>query len=80
MSDTTQSTQTPGPGAAPPRRLFFKRAAIATAIAGTHTCAPAPRHLAITQTRWATCAAGKPVVQGPHGTGARPQAHKSSHS
>ena len=34
MSDTTQSTQTPGPSEAPPRRLFFKRAAIATAIAG----------------------------------------------
>jgi Spy/CpxP family protein refolding chaperone len=34
MSDTTQSTQTPGPSEAPPRRLFFKRAAIATAVAG----------------------------------------------
>jgi len=60
--------------------ITMASATIATAIAGTHTCAPAPRRLAITQTRWATCAAGKPVVQGPHGTGARPQAHKSSHS
>src|SRR5262245_13513274 len=34
MSDTTQSTQIPGPGEAHPRRLFFKRAAVATAIAG----------------------------------------------
>jgi periplasmic protein CpxP/Spy len=34
MSDTTQSPQTPDPSKAHPRRLFFKRAAIATAIAG----------------------------------------------
>jgi protein CpxP len=34
MNDTTQSPQTPGPSEAHPRRLFFKRAAIATAIAG----------------------------------------------
>jgi periplasmic protein CpxP/Spy len=34
MSDTTQSPETSGSGAEHPRRHFFKRAAIATAVAG----------------------------------------------
>ena len=48
--------------------LIMASATVATAIAGTHACAPAPRHPAVTQTRWATCAAGK-TVEGSHGTG-----------
>ena len=60
--------------------IMFASATIATAIAGTHTCAPAPSRPAITQTRWATCAAGKMVVQGSHSTGRPATGHKSSHS
>jgi hypothetical protein len=60
--------------------ITMASATIATAIAGTHACAPAPRRPAITQTRWATCAGGKTVVQGPHSTGRPATGHKSSHS
>ena len=66
--------------------ITMASATVAAAAAGAHTCASAPRHLAITQTRWATCAASKTAVKGPHSTG-RPATghspatgHKSSHS
>jgi hypothetical protein len=49
--------------------VVMASATIATAIAGTHTCSPAPHRPAVTQTRWATCAAGKTAVQGSHSTG-----------
>jgi hypothetical protein len=60
--------------------IMMASAAIATAIAGTHSCAAASSRPAITQTRWATCAAGKTVVQGSHGTGRPAAGQKSSHS
>jgi hypothetical protein len=54
---------------------------VVTAVAGTHPCSSAPRRPAVTQTRWATCAAGAVVVQGPHSTGRNPATgHKSSQS
>jgi hypothetical protein len=59
--------------------IMFASATIATAIAGTHTCTPAASRPAITQTRWATCAAGKTGVQGSHSTGRPATGHKSSH-
>jgi len=61
--------------------IVMASATVFTAIAGTHPCAAAPRRPAATQSRWATCTAGKPVVQGPHGTGRNPATgQKSSHS
>jgi len=66
--------------------IMMASATIAAAIAGTHTCAPAPTRPPVTQTRWATCAASKTAVKGPHSTG-RPATghspatgHRSSHS
>ena len=59
--------------------LIMASATVATALAGTHACASAPRHPAVTQTRWATCAAGQTVVEGSHSTG-RPATGKTSHS
>jgi hypothetical protein len=60
--------------------LIMASATVATAaLAGTHACAPAPRHPAVTQTRWATCAASKTAVDGSHSTG-RPATGKTSHS
>jgi hypothetical protein len=52
---------------------------VVTAMAGTRSCAAAPRRPPATQTRWATCAAGRTVVQqGSHGTGSSPAAgHRS---
>ena len=48
-------------------------ATAATAITGTQTCAAAPRRPPATETRWATCAASRTVVQpGAHGTGSSP--------
>jgi len=58
--------------------LIMASATIATALAGTHACAPAPPHPAVTQTRWATCAADQ-TVEGSHSTG-RPATGKTSHS
>src|SRR5215472_4868384 len=52
--------------------IVMASATVVTAVAGTHSCTPAPRHAAVIQTRWATCAASKTVVQGPHGTGRKP--------
>ena len=61
--------------------IIMASATVVTAIAGTHSCAPAPRRPAATQTRWATCAASGTVVQGPHITGRNPAtSDKSSHS
>jgi hypothetical protein len=51
--------------------IMMASATIVTAIAGTHSCSPAPHRPAITQTRWATCAARKTVVEGSQGTGRR---------
>jgi len=59
--------------------LIMASATIATALAGTHACAPALRHPAVTQTRWATCAAGKTAVPGSHST-RRAATGKTSHS
>src|SRR5262249_21775798 len=45
-------------GVVPPVLLIMMASAtIATAMAGSRTCAPAPRRPAVTQSRWATCAA-----------------------
>jgi hypothetical protein len=57
-------------------------ATVATAMAGTQGCSAAPRRTPAAQTRWATCAAGRTVVQqGSHGTGSGPAAgHRSPHS
>ena len=60
--------------------IMFASATIATAIAGTHTCAPASSRPAITQTRWATCAAGKTGRTGLPRTGRPATSHKSSQS
>ena len=66
-------------GVLPVLLLIMASATVATAaLAGTHACAPAPRHPAVTQTRWATCAAGQ-TVEGSHSTG-RPATGKTSHS
>ena len=59
--------------------IVMASATIATALAGTRSCSPAPHRLAITQTRWATCAASKTAVVGSHNTG-RPATGKTSHS
>jgi hypothetical protein len=56
--------------------IMMASATIATAIAGTHSCAPAPTRPPVTQTRWATCAAGKTVMPGSHGTGRLATGHK----
>jgi hypothetical protein len=58
--------------------IMMASATIASAIAGTHSCSPAPHRPAITQTRWGTCAAGKTVVAGSHSTGRPATGHKSS--
>jgi hypothetical protein len=61
--------------------IIMASATVVTAIAGTHPCAPAPRHPAATQTRWATCAASGTVVPGSHSTGHKPDTgYKTSHS
>jgi hypothetical protein len=60
--------------------ITMASATVATAIAGTHACAPAPSRPAVTQTRWATCAAGKTVVHGPRSTVRPVTGHRSSHS
>ena len=60
--------------------IMMASATVATAAASAHTCASAPRRPAITQTRWATCAAGKTAVKGPHSTGRPATGHKSSPS
>ena len=66
-------------GVLPVLLLIMASATVATAaLAGTHACAPAPPHPAVTQTRWATCAAGQ-TVEGSHSTG-RPATGKTSHS
>jgi hypothetical protein len=52
--------------------IVMASATVVTAVAGTHSCAPAPRRPAVIQTRWATCAAGRTVVQGPHGAAHKP--------
>ena len=52
--------------------IIMASATVVTAIAGTHPCAPAPRRPAVTQTRWATCAASGTVVPGAHSTGSKP--------
>jgi hypothetical protein len=52
--------------------IVMASATVATAIAGTHSCAPASRRPAVIHTRWATCAASGTVVQGPHSTGRKP--------
>jgi hypothetical protein len=59
--------------------IAMASATVATAIAGTQTCAAAPRRPPAAQTRWATCAAGRTVVQqGSHGTGSGPASgHRS---
>ena len=57
--------------------IMMASATIAAAIAGTHTCAPAPTRPPVTQTRWATCAAGKTVMPGSHRTGRPATGHKS---
>jgi hypothetical protein len=44
--------------------IIMASAAVVTAVAGTHSCAPTPLRPAVTQTRWATCAASGTVVQG----------------
>jgi hypothetical protein len=60
--------------------IIMASATVATAAAGAHTCASAPRRLAITQTRWATCAASKTAVKGPHSTGRPGHRPQTSHS
>jgi hypothetical protein len=61
--------------------IIMASATVVTAIAGTHPCAPAPRRPALTQTRWATCAASGAVGQGSHSTGHNPATgYKTSHS
>ena len=60
--------------------IIMASATVVTAVAGTHSCAPAPRRPAVIQTRWATCAAGRPVVNGSHSTGRPATGHKSSPS
>jgi hypothetical protein len=53
--------------------IAMASATVATAIAGTQTCSPAPRRPPATETRWATCASNRTVVlQGAHGTGSSP--------
>jgi len=53
--------------------IAMASATVAAAMAGTSTCAAAPRRPPATGTRWATCAAGRTVVQqGSHGTGSSP--------
>ena len=53
--------------------IAMASATVATAMVGTQTCAAAPRRPPAAQTRWATCAAGRTVVQqGAHGTGSSP--------
>ncbi|HEY1345884.1 MAG TPA: hypothetical protein VGF54_12910 [Streptosporangiaceae bacterium] len=53
--------------------IAMASATVATAIAGRQTCASAPRRPPATETRWATCAANRTVVQqGAHGTGTSP--------
>ena len=56
--------------------LMMASAAVAAALAGTRSCSQAPHRPAITQTRWATCAADKTVVEGSHS----PATGKTSHS
>src|SRR5215475_12169776 len=60
--------------------IMMASATIATAIAGTHACPAAPTRPVVTQTRWATCAAGKTVVGGAHGAVRPVTGHKSPHS
>jgi len=60
--------------------VIMASATAVTAVAGTRSCTPAPRRPAITQTRWATCAASGTVVQGPHSAGANRATGKTSHS
>jgi hypothetical protein len=61
--------------------LMMASAAVASALAGTRgACAPAPRRPAVTQTRWATCAASKTVVEGSHSTGRPVTGYETSHS
>jgi hypothetical protein len=60
--------------------LMMASATVASALAGTHACAPAPRRPAVTQTRWATCAASKTVVEGSHSTGRPATGYQTSHS
>jgi hypothetical protein len=61
--------------------IMMASATVATAVAGTRSCAPMHHRAAATETRWATCAAGKTVVQGPHSTGRNPATgHKSPDS
>jgi hypothetical protein len=60
--------------------LMMASATVVTAVAGTHACAPASRRPAVTQTRWTTCAASKPVVVGSHRTGGPATAGTTSHS
>ena len=56
--------------------IAMASATVATAMAGTQSCAAAPRRPPAAQTRWATCAAGRTVVQ--QGTGSSPAAgHRS---
>lgn len=58
--------------------IIMASATVVTAIAGTHPCTAAPHRPAATQTRWATCAAGGVVVQGPHSTGRNPATGRKS--
>jgi hypothetical protein len=62
--------------------IAMASAAVATAIAGTQTCAAAPRRPPGTEARWATCAANRTAVQqGAHGTGSSPvTSHQSPNS
>jgi hypothetical protein len=60
--------------------LMLASATVASALAGPRACAPAPRRPAVTQTRWATCAAGKTVVKGSPSTGRPVTGYETSHS
>jgi hypothetical protein len=61
--------------------IMMASATVAAAMARTHTCGPASRRPAVTETRWATCTASGVVVQGPHSTGGNPATgHKPSKS
>jgi len=61
--------------------IIMASATVVTAVAGTHPCAPTPRRPAVTQTRWATCAASGTIGPGPRSKGHNPATGaETSHS
>jgi len=60
--------------------IMMASATVATAMARTHSCAPAPRRPAITQTRWPTCAAAQAAVPGTQSTRHHPAPGRTLHS